>query len=404
MADAHEPPASQPETPAPRPRAAPPKGMVRAYLEATAGPEKGQRFRLAPGVSVLGRDASCEVTLGEPAVSRQHARIERRGEEWLLINLSSNGTVVNKQPVDAVPLSDGDEIRLGAKTRLRFALEQVSISPSGRPQFRARTGRPGDEERVSVEESAGEEAEEEEGGESLFARRKKLFIALGGYFAVILIGGLFLYIYSLTGDGPGGGLSTDIMGLEDQVAFADGRRLRITGTAANGAVWVEDNLGQQRVVTLEEMRAGGVRRVPGMRRAIEEFPEAERKEIFPNAARGDQYKRLALSFYDQRNLHEANLFKAVRAFQRALAYYGGQGYFEEPVIDNIYREAMAELVREIHRVYKDAILREKTGDLRAAADLYREVLARIPDRDNPIVRNVTRRLRALPAKARDPEA
>lgn len=41
---------------------------------------------------VLGRDKSCDLCLPDPMASRQHARIERRGEKFVLVDQSTNGT------------------------------------------------------------------------------------------------------------------------------------------------------------------------------------------------------------------------------------------------------------------------------------------------------------------------
>ncbi|MBE3069093.1 MAG: FHA domain-containing protein, partial [Planctomycetes bacterium] len=161
---------------------------ARAHLEATAGPEKGQTFRVAPGATVLGRDASCEVALSETAISRQHARIERRGEAWVFVNLSANGSQLNKKPVEEAELADGDEIRIGAKTRLVFVVEEVIPVAGGRPQFRARATA-----KDEAEESA-EAAEAEEAKPSLFRRgRKSIFIVVAAAVPTLLFMGAIVY-------------------------------------------------------------------------------------------------------------------------------------------------------------------------------------------------------------------
>lgn len=43
---------------------------------------------------VMGRDSSCEITIRDRRASRNHARIERRGEQFVLRDLSTNGTFV----------------------------------------------------------------------------------------------------------------------------------------------------------------------------------------------------------------------------------------------------------------------------------------------------------------------
>lgn len=41
---------------------------------------------------LLGRDTACDLHLADPMASRQHARIERRGEKFILADQSTNGT------------------------------------------------------------------------------------------------------------------------------------------------------------------------------------------------------------------------------------------------------------------------------------------------------------------------
>jgi FHA domain len=71
---------------------------------------------------VLGRDG--DLRLPGPHLSRHHARIQRVGRAYCLVDLGSrNGVTINrlKIPVNQqVRLRDGDVIRLGRKTKLRF--------------------------------------------------------------------------------------------------------------------------------------------------------------------------------------------------------------------------------------------------------------------------------------------
>ena len=81
-------------------------------IEATTGTPAGRSIRLVPGATiVVGRLPECDVAdPGDLHLSRQHCRIEYRGAECVLKNLSSNGTLVNGQRADEVRLRDGDRI------------------------------------------------------------------------------------------------------------------------------------------------------------------------------------------------------------------------------------------------------------------------------------------------------
>jgi pSer/pThr/pTyr-binding forkhead associated (FHA) protein len=65
----------------------------------------------------LGRHADNDVDLEFPNVSRHHARIERRGDDFILRDLgSANGTWVGGIRVDTHTLRDGDNARIGPVT------------------------------------------------------------------------------------------------------------------------------------------------------------------------------------------------------------------------------------------------------------------------------------------------
>jgi pSer/pThr/pTyr-binding forkhead associated (FHA) protein len=74
-----------------------------------------------PGVTI-GRDPTNGVTLEEDKlVSRSHAEIVVRNEQWYLVDLGSrNGSLVNGRPVHRYPLRDGDIIGIGSRSSSSF--------------------------------------------------------------------------------------------------------------------------------------------------------------------------------------------------------------------------------------------------------------------------------------------
>ena len=373
------------DVPARRPMGLGPVTAARAHLESTAGPEKGQTFRIAPGTTTIGRDPACEVALSESAISRQHCRIERRGDQWVLKNLSDNGTRLNRKFIDEAVLSDGDDIRIGAKTRLRFVVETVAVSPTGRPQFRPRTA-----EEETEKAAPGAEAEEPP---SLFRRRKGLFIGLAIYLAVIV---LLAAVLALRGTGGGGSDEIPVLALEPMIQPAPGAPLfRIFKESPDG-VWYVNDLNQHVLVPKKDLESGKAKRIVGIRQAIEDMANVYRQELPLNLSAAQKFRDKALDLYDRRNAEPRNLFGSVRCFQQALAYYGGKRFFpNQPTVDKIYLDALKDLEAEIGREYNNAVVAEKAGDPTGAAQRYQRILNMIPEKDNPIVRNVIRRLTAL---------
>lgn len=78
---------------------------------------------------VIGRASDCDVAISDRFLSRRHARLFRRDEEWLVEDLGSrNGTVVNGVPIEqARVVGAGDEIQLSGSTlQLRFLAAPAS--------------------------------------------------------------------------------------------------------------------------------------------------------------------------------------------------------------------------------------------------------------------------------------
>src|SRR4051812_44129602 len=94
-----------------------PAGPIR--LSPVTGPELAAvTLDPAAGASgaLIGKEPQCRVRLDHPAVSRRHAVLEVRGDEWFLTDLGSrNGTFVNGQRLEGsggVPVAHGDQIRI----------------------------------------------------------------------------------------------------------------------------------------------------------------------------------------------------------------------------------------------------------------------------------------------------
>ena len=84
---------------------------------------KGREIATRPldrDLIVIGRDPQCGVRLDNPAVSRHHARIERRGDEYILRDLGSeNGTHIHDEPILSLPVRPGTRVQI-SKFELYF--------------------------------------------------------------------------------------------------------------------------------------------------------------------------------------------------------------------------------------------------------------------------------------------
>lgn len=91
-------------------------------LVVKTGPTPGVAFDLAKEVTLLGRDVTNDITLGDAEVSRQHARLTRTPGGYVLEDLgSTNGSFVNGERLVAPRvLSAGDLIGMGENVTLSF--------------------------------------------------------------------------------------------------------------------------------------------------------------------------------------------------------------------------------------------------------------------------------------------
>jgi predicted component of type VI protein secretion system len=80
-------------------------------------------FDITKDVTVLGRDVSNDIVIGDSEISRQHSRISRTPGGYVLEDLgSTNGTYVNgERLVAARALNPGDTLGLGENVTLMFS-------------------------------------------------------------------------------------------------------------------------------------------------------------------------------------------------------------------------------------------------------------------------------------------
>jgi len=97
------------------------KPRDRACLVVIAGQNVGEMYRIEGPETVVGRASNANVRLSDDGISRRHARIVQEGAILFIEDLNSaNGTVVNGVTISRQALQDGDKIRLGPTTILKF--------------------------------------------------------------------------------------------------------------------------------------------------------------------------------------------------------------------------------------------------------------------------------------------
>ncbi len=87
----------------------------------------GEKFPLFGPSFHIGRDPDCALRLLDPHVSRIHAEIRREGEDYVVYDLSTNGTFVNAVRVEGSrKLAHGDMIRVASENLVFMTLPGAS--------------------------------------------------------------------------------------------------------------------------------------------------------------------------------------------------------------------------------------------------------------------------------------
>lgn len=92
-------------------------GLAREKVMLVSG---NQIFEVNQRVVLIGRSKQSDVAINDPNVSRRHAELRQRGNDYVITDLdSTNGVEVNGKRVKTKTLKNGDVLTLGA-TRVRF--------------------------------------------------------------------------------------------------------------------------------------------------------------------------------------------------------------------------------------------------------------------------------------------
>jgi pSer/pThr/pTyr-binding forkhead associated (FHA) protein len=91
-----------------------------ALVIRAGGGREGESFPVDGERMSIGRRPDSEVFLDDVTVSRDHALLIRRGDDWYIDDCGSlNGTYVNRERIESRRLEEGDELQIG-KYKLTF--------------------------------------------------------------------------------------------------------------------------------------------------------------------------------------------------------------------------------------------------------------------------------------------
>lgn len=103
-----------------------------AEIRIVAGPSKGDSYKIGLGITSIGREQTNSIQLNDFEISRRHAELHVRVNEFVLVDLSSsNGTILNGEAIKTASLRTGDQFLLGQSV---FEFHESSFDDSGGPE------------------------------------------------------------------------------------------------------------------------------------------------------------------------------------------------------------------------------------------------------------------------------
>ncbi len=159
------------------------------------GPNPGTTYDLTKEVTVIGRDVSNDIILGDAEISRQHARLTRTPGGYVLEDLgSTNGSFVNGERLMAPRvLNPGDLVALGENVSLTF--DAATPEAAATVASTVADPEPAQAEPVAAPPAPAPVAPSDVQPPAEKKRRSPwLFAGLGCFVMILACGGVFLFM------------------------------------------------------------------------------------------------------------------------------------------------------------------------------------------------------------------
>lgn len=112
--------------------------MITLTLLHPGKPEPVQNWTFSSQPTIrIGRSKDNDVVLFSAVVSRHHLEIKRSGNQWELINLGTNGTYIDGEPITKALARDGLIVHLassGPKIQIHLESEELPTQPLANSQ------------------------------------------------------------------------------------------------------------------------------------------------------------------------------------------------------------------------------------------------------------------------------
>ena len=299
----------------------------------TAGPTAGQIVRVNRSPAAFGRDPDNALVIDLPTVSRVHGELRLdEQQQWVIVNHSANGTVLNRRALGRKPraLGDGDQIVIGDQPVLAVGL------------------RDGQGHAITTHDPHDVGATPDAPAASAMNPRTKLWLGIVGFWVVVFAAALFL---------SGG----------EEAASDDEPTLVL--------------LDQDQIA--EAIRAPLPEHEPSMPTAVKHFNNAAAADQLINADARNAFR----AYFGYKS---ALSYAYGDDFTDTRDNWGGKPAAELALGQKRYLELEDRLVREVTRLYEDAAGKMRDGRYAEARRGFQDVFDLYNDPSNLIYKNAMR--------------
>ena len=311
------------------------------HIELLHGPGMGRTVSFTQSPVSFGREADNTLIVTESFVSRRHGEFRLTGERWELVNLSPNGTRLNRKLIRETQkpqaLRTGDEVTVGELAVFRVHLEAAPATAAKAPA--GATARTAPVPQAPGAQSGPKGAGLTPGAGMSLTKRSKMLLSLIGLMM------LSLFVLWILLDQGGGSSGT---GPDNQQILA-GKEIARLIKEPLASKPVDPALARQKLLDAADLYAGST-------------------------------------------VEHAKRYKAYRAYQESLVY-AGLTTFSDPQDQwkflNLQKNVVDDIVSRYHNAYNlyqaGQYPQAKAGFSKLATDLFNLVGG---DQNHPLYRNV----------------
>ncbi len=311
--------------------------MPSIEIKLMQGPNSGRAAIFTNSPITFGRNPDNTIVIAMDHLSRHHGEIIFSDGKWSLINLSPNGTTINKRNITKKPrqLKNNDIIGVGNQTIFSVNLSptQQTTTANAQQQHDNIINTPSDNSPHFTPEQAAK------------TKRKRIWIGIGIYLFVFMIILIVLSQLSHNNDNKNGPLV---------------------------------QLTQQQIA--REVSAPLIR-TQNDRKAKEQLDKAQEQ-------------------FNVRRANPRALFEAHYAFRESLAY-SKTNRFSDGLIQYDFKKCESELIDKLSNMYLDACAKLRAGQYKKADEILRQIVSDVyPDSTSIIHQNASAMLRIASNKSK----